>query len=48
MPMGWITLCECKRAQNADARRTVLAQLLEYAGGMHGLSFSSFHPRMNV
>src|SRR3712207_4438565 len=45
---GVITLCECKRAQNAEARRTVLAQLLEYAGGMHELSFASFRARMNA
>lgn len=44
---GVVTLRECKRAQNAEARRTVLAQLLEYAGGMHELSFSSFRTRMN-
>lgn len=45
---GIVTLCECKRAQNAEARRTVLAQLLEYAGGMHELSFASFRARMNA
>lgn len=45
---GVVTLCECKRAQNAEARRTVLAQLLEYAGGMHELSFASFRARMNA
>lgn len=45
---GVVTICECKRAQNAEARRTVLAQLLEYAGGMHELSFPSFRARMNA
>lgn len=45
---GVITLCECKLAKNAGARREVLGQVLEYAGGMKELSFSSFRTRMNA
>jgi hypothetical protein len=45
---GVITLCECKLAKNAGARREVLGQVLEYAGGMNELSFHSFRARMNA
>ena len=43
---GVITLCECKLASNAEARRSVLGQLLEYAGDLAGLSWRDFRTRL--
>ena len=43
---GVITLCECKLASNAEARRSVLGQLLEYAGDLAGLAWGDFRTRL--
>lgn len=39
---GQITLCECKLHQNAESRRTVIGQVLSYAGALGSLQWDEF------
>ena len=43
---GVITVCECKLATNAGARREVMGQVLEYASQLAGMSFREFRRRV--
>ena len=45
---GVVSVCECKLASNAGARREVLGQVLEYAGQLHGMSFRAFRTRVEA
>lgn len=45
---GAITVCECKLASNAGARREVMGQVLEYAGQLAGMSFREFRTRVEA
>jgi len=45
---GLISVCECKLASNAGARREVLGQVLEYAGQLNGMSFRDFRARVEA
>ena len=42
---GQITLCECKLHRNAESRRTVVGQVLSYAGALGSLTWDEFLSR---
>src|SRR5262249_43624461 len=45
-PTGRLCLVECKLARNPEANRDVLAQLLNYAGGLASLSYETLSERV--
>jgi hypothetical protein len=46
-PSGQLVLCECKLEANAQSRRTVVGQLMSYAGAVWQLSYDDFVDRFS-
>jgi hypothetical protein len=46
-PSGQLVLCECKLEANAQSRRTVVGQLLSYAGAVWQLDYDDFVDRFS-